>query len=46
MKILFFQPSEKFKILADKVFEEQKQRILSKLPFVLVEHIGGTSIQN
>ena len=44
MKFLRFRPSETFKVIADKVFEEQKKRILEKLPFVEVEHIGGTPI--
>ena len=41
-----FQPVEKFKELADKVFEEQKQRIFEKLPFAELHHVGGTSIPN
>lgn len=39
-----FKPVEEVKELADKVFEEQKQVILSKLPFAEVNHIGSTVI--
>ena len=44
MKFLKFRPSEIFKVTADKVFKEQKQRILEQLPFVEVEHVGATPI--
>ena len=44
MKYLEFRPSETFKVIADKVFKEQKQKILEQLAFVEVEHVGATPI--
>lgn len=44
MRQLHFQPSEIFRYVVDKVFNQQKQKILEYLPFVQIEHIGGTSI--
>ena len=44
MAVVKFRPVEEYKERADRVFENQKEIILGKLPFAQVEHIGSTAI--
>lgn len=39
-----FKPSEEFLDKANKLFKEQKMRILSVIPNAKIEHIGSTAI--
>ena len=39
-----FKPSKDFKELADKIFQEQRKRILKLVPSAGVEHIGSSAI--
>jgi len=41
---VYFKPTSEFVDLANKVFEEQKKKILEFIPNALVEHIGSTAI--
>jgi len=43
-EVVTFKPSEEFVFVANKVFTEQKEKILELLPFAEVYHIGGTVI--
>lgn len=40
-----FKDSSHFRDLADKVFEEQKTRILTAIPEAEIHHVGSTSIR-
>ncbi len=46
MEIVSFKPVSQFQYLANKVFVEQKSKVLENLPFAEVEHIGSSSIPN
>lgn len=46
MSNVHFRPSLDFTDLANKIFEEQKRKIIERLPHADVQHIGGTSIPN
>lgn len=46
MTNVHFKPSSDFKELANKIFEEQKNRIVGFLPYADVQHIGSTAIPN
>lgn len=41
-----FRPTSNFLRLANKIFEEQKAKIMQLLPYADVQHIGSTSIPN
>lgn len=41
-----FKPASTFKVLAEKVFEDQKKSISDRLPLAEVHHIGSTAILN
>lgn len=41
-----FRPTSNFLRLANKIFEEQKVKIMQLLPYAGVQHIGSTSIPN
>lgn len=41
-----FSPASSFFVVAKKVFNEQKDKIIRVLPYADVQHIGGTSIPN
>lgn len=43
MKV-YFRPSEDFMDLANKIFEEQKRKILQLIPNADIQHIGSTAI--
>ncbi len=44
MQTVWFRPSEDFKELADTVFEQERIKIVEKIPGAEVHHIAGTSI--
>lgn len=44
MSKLYFKPSAEFLNKANKIFEEQKSRILSVIPNAGIHHIGSTAI--
>ncbi|MBI3577517.1 GrpB family protein [Candidatus Gottesmanbacteria bacterium] len=46
MSQVYFKPSVEFFDKANKIFEEQKLRISTLLPYANVEHIGSTAIPN
>ena len=44
METVTFKKSQYFKEKADRLFAEQKQRILKIVPTADVQHVGGTSV--
>ncbi len=46
MDIVTFKPTSDFQAMANRVFGEQKLRIMQLLPHADVQHIGSTSIPN
>lgn len=44
METVSFYPVEQFKGLANKVFEQEKSKIIERLPYAEVHHIGSTII--
>lgn len=46
MSIVHFRPVSNFVELANKVFEEEKAKILQLLPYADIQHIGSTSFPN
>lgn len=39
-----FKPSENFRISAEKLFQQEKSKVLASLPKADIQHIGSTSI--
>ncbi len=46
MNKVHFEYTDVFIDIANKIFEEQKKRILESLPFAKVYHIGSTAVPN
>lgn len=46
MSNVHFRPSSDFTDLANKIFEEQKRKIIERLPSADIQHVGSTSIPN
>ncbi len=44
MDSVYFRPASDFLVLANKIFVEQKARIILLLPYADIQHIGSTSI--
>ena len=44
METVTFKKSQNFKKQTDRLFSEQKQRILKVVPIADIQHVGGTSV--
>jgi len=44
MNNVSFKPVEEFISIAEKIFQQQKKRILAEFPLVDIQHIGSTAI--
>ncbi len=46
MEKVNFKLSSELKEKSEKLFEDQKEKIIEQLPYAEIEHIGGTAIPN